>query len=379
MNGYRIVGMALIVPCAFAGCVARGADLYTCDTPDIEHSFDGKFDPCDAGSDAGEDASDAGADAEEDADGGPSKCSGECLPSNPLGIGEGTPLVLRVGLDEQNTAPCPTNAPVPIFEGRGVFSVGESACPSCSCGPSAGTCALSSSIAAFAAPKCNVDAPKTPTNAPPGWDGACTNASPIKAGVTCAGALCVQSVEVGEVSIADACEPEPSKDGPVFPAPLWGMFGRACAYDQSSCDTAQVCVPEPYSEFACLTWHGERDCPTDPLEKYNKRFVLYSGFKDTRACSSCACGTPAASWCSSSVTLFEDGSCTQPINTVNAGSNGAACNDFNNPPGLAIGSKSATLPLYHAGTCAASGGELVGSAEPIEPITFCCREPPHPG
>jgi hypothetical protein len=365
----------LVLPlCTFitAGC-ADGRTVYN--------------DRYDAGSDAGTDSptdapidfGDAGTGTGDDEDdAGPTckpTCIGECLPSNPLGSDEGVPAVLLVGPDEQHVGSCPPFAPAPLCQGRGLFSVGESTCPSCACGASVGTCALSSSIAAHAG-ICWADAPATPTNAPPQWDGACTNANPIKPGVTCAGALCVQSVTVGEmVKLEESCTPEPSNEAPVFPAPTWGMFGRACGYDQGACDTAHVCVPEPVHEPACLAWSGERECPA---EKFTERFVLYSGIQDTRACSSCACGAPEGSACDSLVKLFKDGACGEPIGTVGAGSNGAACVDLKNPPGLAIGSKSATSPLYHAGTCAASGGTLEGAAEPTGAMTFCCFFPAAP-
>jgi hypothetical protein len=43
------------------------------------------------------------------------------------------------------------------------------------------------------------------------------------------------------------------------------------------------------------------------------------------------------------------------------------------PPGTALGSKSAGPLTPTPGTCQASGGDVIGSVDPVEPSTFCCR------
>lgn len=46
---------------------------------------------------------------------------------------------------------------------------------------------------------------------------------------------------------------------------------------------------------------------------------------------------------------------------------------FHLPAGTALGSKSAELVVDKLGTCAPSGGELLGAIEPLVPVTLCCQ------
>jgi hypothetical protein len=290
------------------------------------------------------------------------------------------PVLLWVGADEHDAPPCPGAAPIEYFDGHGDLSVPEVTCASCSCGPSSGSCALASSIVARASP-CDgaEDAPTTPTDAPAAWDGSCSAENAIPAGLACApsGTLCAQSLTVGALvknAEGEGCSPEPVEQ-PEVPAPTWGLFGRACGYSPNGCEAGAVCIPSKPDQFMqCLAWRGEHECPTD---EYTKRITLYEGFSDTRECAACACGPPANSSCSSLVTFYQDGACSAPIGSVGAWSGDTSCVDVS-PPGLAIGSKSASAPVYHSGTCAPSGGELVGAADPIGPMTFCCLDLPSP-
>jgi len=336
-----------------------------------------------AGGSGGDDSGDAGPDGgEADADGGPScdipACVGDCVPFDPL-ADEGVPVLLWVGANEHDAPPCPGTTPVEHFKGYGEFSAADATCAACSCGPSSGSCELASSIVARASP-CNgaEDAPTTPTDAPAAWDGSCSAENAIPAGLTCApsGTLCAQSITVSAlVTVAEECAPEPAEQ-PDIPAPTWGLFGRACGYLQDGCDAGELCIPSPPDQYMqCLAWRGEHECPADD---YTERVTLYEDYSDTRDCAPCSCGPPENSSCNSLVTFYEDGACSAQIGSVGAWSVDTSCVDVT-PAGLAIGSKSATAPIYHGGTCAASGGELVGSADPIGPMTFCCLHlpPPH--
>jgi hypothetical protein len=61
--------------------------------------------------------------------------------------------------------------------------------------------------------------------------------------------------------------------------------------------------------------------------------------------------------------------------TVPISSNGPTCVDIQ-PPGLALGSKSAGPVIYTPGSCQPSGGKAIGSAEGTVPTTFCCLPKP---
>jgi hypothetical protein len=50
---------------------------------------------------------------------------------------------------------------------------------------------------------------------------------------------------------------------------------------------------------------------------------------------------------------------------------GPACFDIL-PSGQALGSKLAEEPVYVHGACQVSGGEPVGDAVAVDPLTYCC-------
>src|SRR5271154_5763727 len=75
----------------------------------------------------------------------------------------------------------------------------------------------------------------------------------------------------------------------------------------------------------------------------------------------CACGSPIGDSCSATVTVYEDGACSQPLGSVMVSSDQPqAC--VNVPPGSAFRSKSATPPVYNSGTCTPSAGESLAPA-----------------
>jgi hypothetical protein len=333
--------------------------------------------PADAGPDASADdggtgeQSDAGADSGEE-DAGPScgmTCAGECVPWKPL-EGDALPVLLYLGPDEGSAPPCPAAAPAEQLTGHADLIVPEGKCPSCTCGPSTGACGLPTSITAHAAP-CNQGGIATPSDPPAAWDGTCAADNAIPAGLTCGpkGVPCVQSVTVGAMSVIDeSCMPQAPTTGPEIPSPTWATFGRACGFDP--CDAGHLCVrsaPEGFRQ--CVAWPGDHACPD---QAYPDRVVLYETFTGERACTECQCGAPEGGYCTSMISLFADDACGVPLPTVGAWSVDSKCVEIA-PYGAALGAKSATPPIFHAGTCQATGGELAGSIEPSGPTTFCCE------
>lgn len=305
--------------------------------------------------------------------GGGDACQGQCAPLGPgswLG-----PLLVWIGKDGE--APdCPASAPVadaPMFADLDAPTL----CGACKCDAPTGTCALPGMFAAAAA-TCAGNGPGVPHtsfDAPAGWDGSCTAASPIPALQKCGGfnVNCVQSLTLPPLTLTEMpCGISEEPIAAKLPY-TWGTVARSChgtAYGR--CATpAETCAPAPEPGFTqCLVRDGDRECPA---ADYTVKHVFYAGVLDTRECSPCACSTPVGSTCSAIISVFNDGSCS-PAALVVAGSADAVsptCHDVT-PSGQALLSKLATAPVYAPGACQVSGGEPMGQALPEDPTTYCC-------
>jgi hypothetical protein len=299
--------------------------------------------------------------------GGPA-CPGECVPLGSLDwIGPG---LLWIG--KEGEAPeCPPSAPV-----ASTFVYADlnapNLCGACKCDVPSGTCTLPGSLTAAGA-TCAGDGPgaaHTSFNSPAGWSGACTSASPIPAGQKCNGVNCVQSLTIGPLTLTEtscgvSTEPVASK----LPF-TWGTTARTChgtAFGPCA-SPSEVCAPPVEPGFEqCLVQTGDKECP----DLYTVKHVFYHGLEDTRDCTPCACSAPVGGSCSASISVFKDASCTSPVfESYGVDSSGPKCLDV--PPGVALGSKLATEPVYAPGVCQVSGGDAIGQAAPVEPSTFCC-------
>jgi hypothetical protein len=246
-------------------------------------------------------------------------------------------------------------------------------CGACSCDAPTGTCALSDTLT-VAASTCAGDGPgvaHTSFNAPAGWDGSCTAANPIAANQKCNGINCVQSLTIAPLTLTEnACAVKMEPIAAKLPH-TWGTAARSChgiAYGR--CATpAEICAPATEPGFAqCLVRDGDRECPAP---YYTVKHVFYGGLTDTRDCTPCACGAPLGSTCTAFVSAFTDGACSSPVVAGTVDATGSACHDIF-PSGQALGSKSATEPVYAPGVCQVSGGEPTGEAVPADPSTYCC-------
>src|SRR5262249_29884102 len=124
-------------------------------------------------------------------------------------------------------------------------------------------------------------------------------------------------------------------------------------------DQSKVCAfPMSPGFMTCITkLDGTAACP----DGWTVRRVEHM---NSQACG-CPCGGPAGDSCSTTVTVYEDGACSQPLGSVMVSSDmPQAC--VNVAAGSAFGSKSATPPVYKAGTCAPM------AATEGTPFTFCC-------
>jgi hypothetical protein len=328
---------------------------------------------CNLPSDAGTDAAttDGGTDAAIP-DGGASACSGSCEPLPPAGW-EG-PFLLS--LSPEGTAPaCPADAPVVAYRGHDGLNVFPASCGACSCSAPSGTCAPPLSLPTSSKPCGDGSGMTKPFNGPAAWDGSCTANDCISPDPGCALSMSVQSLTAEPLGMMEqGCTPSigvaqdasgPSWTTAVLACRGTPIVGLVCS------DYAQICVQQAAPpEFAmCIYRETDVSCP----DSYPEKHLVFSGFDDERACSACACSSPAGSACTATLNVFKDsdGTCSVPLLSAPVSSSGPACFDLV-PAGLPLGSKTVTDLAYQPGTCVPSGGEASGTVEPTGPITFCC-------
>ncbi|TKD09665.1 hypothetical protein [Polyangium fumosum] len=252
--------------------------------------------------------------------------------------------------------------------------VPAASCDACTCSSSTGSCTPPSTFVAHAA-VCDLvsGAAETPFTSPDVWDGACTAENAVPASLDCGGVPCVQSLTVGKLGKTDGgCAPSAPSTLPL-PEPHWGEAAVACEGLEDSglaaCADDEMCVPLANAGYqSCVFLEGDATCP---IEGYTERHVYYRTFTNTRTCSVCSCGAVEGSACTAAVTAYKDDACGAFLLGTSVSSDKGACIDMS-PAGQPLGSKRVTDLLYTSGTCAPSGGELEGVAEPSEPITFCC-------
>lgn len=317
----------------------------------------------DAGTDAG---STGGSDAGPDGGNG----CGVCV-TGPAS-GWGYPGLLWIGA-EKDAPPCPVEASAEAYSGHADLDA-PIGCGTCTCASPAGSCALPAMMTASAAP-CGQGGTATPFDPSPGWAGACDSNEAIPSGKLCSGVPCVQSLTIGQLAVKEGgCAP--SQPQPQSP-PTWKTYGRECQrfpYRPCPANSGDVCVPVPPPGFRVCIFHGgDVPCPTPADIPYQERHVFYDTFQDTRACSACACGTPAGSTCSSKLSIYTDGACSTLAYSATVDATGPACHAL--PAGSPLGSKSATPPTYTPGACPPSGGMPLGAAIAVGPSTYCCLPP----
>lgn len=383
---YGRVALAVAVITAVAGVAGcpEVANVDACEHPDYtHHDKDGSLDPChcddDAGSVGGRDtgycaAFLASADAGDAAAEGPIPgCSGQCF-ANPPTFWT-SPLLLWFGAETDAPA-CPDSAPALGFEGHADLDAPDTACGVCSCGAPEGSCELPATVTANAATCAltNATTAHTPFDPPAGWDGECTPQDSIPAGKLCSGVKCVQSLTLGPLTLNESgCAPAQQPVPQDLPS-TWSTFARACTWTPpgTCASPGEICSPAvtlPAGFQVCVAHEGEMACPG--FGPYQDKHVFYEGLDDTRSCSPCACGAAVGGECSGLISIYADATCSSgPLAALTVDATGPACADL--PAGSALGSKSAAPPTYTPGVCAPSGGELMGSADPVGPVTFCC-------
>ena len=297
-------------------------------------------------------------------------CPGLCAPLPPLGEdGWSTPLLLWFGPKEE--APdCPPTASDLRWKGYADLEAPLD-CPSCSCLPPKGTCALPSALTAADA-ICAAEGPGvtyTPFDPPASWDGSCTAAGAVPPG---SGA---RSLTFGPLQMTEegcAVRSDGDKD-PKLKTPTWKTHAFACGGHEGypPCKNGLFCMPAapPPGFHACLFHTGEASCSA----RYPDRHIFYpeDGIVDTRACGTCTCAAPFGSACVGLVSVYSDNACRTLEAALMMTSSASQCADL--PPGVGLGSKSAAHPVYVPGTCAPWMSAPTGAATPTKPVTFCCE------
>lgn len=108
------------------------------------------------------------------------------------------------------------------------------------------------------------------------------------------------------------------------------------------------------------------------------RSLRLNAITEGRGCSECSCGSPAGGLCIGRFVAYADSACSATVaEHYPIKSTGPTCIDLV-PSGPALGSEVITDLQYMSGTCAASGGEPVGVAEPNPEgaMTVCCLPDP---
>lgn len=385
------IGCFLSLLVALAGCELDGqmvlatrcfdttTQTYVCCDPDTPESYS----MCDAGagSDASADASDGGeVDAGTD-DGGPpaAVCPWPCTST---GGGGFNPFPSYVWIEGEAPMPQPL-AGIPWTSWIDV-AFAEPNCPSCSCAaPTQPEDGCNVPVVWNAESKtCQEVYPPniTPFDPPPNWTGSCTATNPIAGGMLCNGSPCVKSLVVQPPAI-EPCIAAPAMppDGQPLPPPKrTKVVEYVAAASSSTCDETTNCiVPPPAGYKLCFVaddLQAEAECPTGWTDRYSG----WRDVDDARACSACTCGAPEGASCEVRAKVYADDACgNERASLVVSSSEGAKCVDL--LEGSALGSKTAEVLSYQAGTCVPSTSEVIGEIMLKRAVTYCCApNPPVP-
>jgi hypothetical protein len=202
----------------------------------------------------------------------------------------------------------------------------------------------------------------------------CTAENAVPAGLDCGGVPCVRSITVGPLGKTDdGCVAQGGNGATALPPPSWESVAVACegvmAQGWGGCEQDEMCVPKAGPGFRqCVFIDGDVLCPT---QGYTERHLYYRGFESDRHCTDCACGPVEGSVCSATATVYKDQACGAFVTGTTINSVEERCVEMN--PGQALGSKLVTDFAYLPGVCMTSGGELEGTAQAVDPVTFCCK------
>jgi hypothetical protein len=282
-----------------------------------------------------------------------------------------------VWIGSQAYAPsCPDAIPAQLQYGIDLVAPPLS-CGTCACDPPVGSCTLPEILSTSSAicPGTAAGASHIFFNAPPGWDGSCSAMDAIPA---CGGGPCVESLTISPLNVTQGVCTPVAVSPPAPPIqPVWSTVAVSCKsmIPPPSCENpGEICAPSAPPDFLrCISFADDLVCPGEP---YTEKHLVYQDkdILDQRTCTPCSCGAPEGNSCKAMISVFSDQTCSDLVGTNSISSLGPTCIDIQ-PPGQALGSKSAGPVTYTPGTCQPSGGKPTGSIK-TKPVTFCCLPKP---
>lgn len=318
----------------------------------------------------------------------PDACQTECVPEAEgpnAGDWEDRPVMVWIGpISELKDQQCDVGETYEKFTGYDKLVAPPAKCDACACLPE-GTCTDLPDSIVIRSGKCGAsNVESTPFDGPPNWDGSCTSANAMPAGKLCNGVPCAQSVSASALPgpTNESCTPTTEKPNATIEKHEWLEGVLVCGADSpGNCGVdAERCVPSLKDGWLRCVWQAGKhnECPSN-YNDYPPRHVYQDNPIDDRGCSACECGAPKDGICVGSFSIYSNSSCVNEFVKIPIASVGPSCVDLV-PPGLALGSKTITNLSYVPGTCAATGGEPIGTLIPNDTEgsgvkTICCRAP----
>lgn len=270
---------------------------------------------------------------------------------------------------------CPT-LPEGYNGAAGLTVISE--CPPCTCETPKGECVLPSTLTAHDVICQDLGQPHKDISfdAPPGWKGGCDDTNPVSAAAN------AKSLSIAPLTINESCAvgpPVPAREIDYY----WKEIALGChGRGWSECgDPRSRCVPDgdaPSPDFKlCIKRDGDFSAEPCPDDWPDQHVFYWPVPQNLPTCTACACSPPVGSMCQSKAYVYEDTdtTCGGPIveGDIGISSNGPKCFDIM-PPGLPLGSKYASSPIYTPGMCAPMGGDVIGGPPTtIDPMTWCCK------
>jgi hypothetical protein len=299
-----------------------------------ENCFNGRDDDCDGYFDCG------------DADCGPGIA--QCVPLDTNGG--------RIGVVVTNGTACPTGFTdvTAIYAGQ----LTGGACSGCSCRPPTVT-ACTTTISSYGA------ATDCANLSNPGTQELALSSTQVCTTPSWTGSMLGQVYGVQATAFTPVISGSCIASGVATPGPSsWTTSNRFCATATVGvCPIqGQVCIPATSSP-KCTLWEGVHTCQigTSPS-------TYYTGYTDSRTCSSCSCGSPTGQGCSAMrVNVGTDYTCSPNV-TASLSSGGRFCYAGNGvySPGVVF-TGSPTQPTSCPATSSTSGG-----LSPTGIKTTCC-------
>lgn len=270
-------------------------------------------------------------DAGSDGPDGPGSCKGVCAPHAPVGW-FATSLVW-IGAQNATRPACPS-----VMAGTSLAFADTAptlSCPTCACASSNADCFLPDQLSANPS-ACPGGSGAQPVTLPKLWDGTCTPMNPV--------------FSADSMTVTPPPDPGgdclPVKTGPVSiqgDSPALMCSGIPSVAPGTCGDQSMVCAfPNEPGFLTCITRPGDQQCP----DGWPVRHLI---FLNDQACG-CRCDSATGASCSATMTVYEDGACTQALGSVMVSSGQPkGCVDVT--PGSAFASMSSTPPVYKAGTC----------------------------